>query len=303
MLLSTADAKYVDVIETVLYNSLLAGVSLDGKEYFYTNPLAVSQDLPYDFRWSKEREEYISYCNCCPPNTIRTIAEVNNYMYNLSDSGIWFNLYGGNKLNTTLLDGTEIRIEQITDYPWEGKVMLKLEKIPKKELSLYFRIPGWCSGAEIYINEEKQVSTSERSSFVGIKKKWKKGDVVMLNFHMEPMLIQANPLVEEVQNQVAIQRGPIVYCLESEDIPENYKIQDIIIPASIELKPVKSSIRNATIYALEGEAKAVKSNNWENTLYRKVIGDTESVQIKLIPYYAWGNRKNEDMNVWLPLSR
>jgi DUF1680 family protein len=303
MLLSTADAKYVDVIETVLYNSLLAGVSLDGKGYFYTNPLAVSQDLPYNLRWSKEREGYISYCNCCPPNTIRTIAEVNNYMYNLSDSGIWFNLYGGSKLNTTLLDGSEIKIEQITEYPWEGKVMLKLEKIPKNEMSMYLRVPGWCSGAEIYVNEEKQLTTSQNSSFVEIRKKWRKGDVVMLNFHMEPMLIQANPLVEEAQNQVAVQRGPVVYCLESEDIPDNYKIQDIVIPSTIQLQPRKDSIRNATLYVLEGEAKAIRNNNWDNTLYRKVTQGTESVQIKLIPYYAWGNRKKVDMNVWLPLSR
>lgn len=303
MLLSTADAKYADIIETVLYNSLLAGVSLDGKGYFYTNPLAVSQDLPYNLRWSKEREEYISYCNCCPPNTIRTIAEVHNYMYNLSDSGLYFNLYGGNKLHTTMFDGSEIKIEQITEYPWQGKVMLKLEKIPKKEFSFYFRIPGWCTGAEIYVNEDKQITSSQKSSYVKIQKKWKRGDVIMLNFHMEPLLIQSNPLVEENRNQVAIQRGPVVYCLESDDVPMGYKVQDIIIPSDIQLEPVPDSIGNATIYSLIGSAKAEKNNHWDNTLYRKVMTNPEPVQIKLIPYFAWGNRKKGDMNVWLPLSK
>jgi uncharacterized protein len=302
MLQLTADAKYADIMEEVLYNSLLAGVSLDGLGYFYTNPLAVSRDLPYTLRWSKEREGYISYCNCCPPNTIRTIAEINNYMYSLSELGIWLNFYGANTLSTTLKDGSEVQLEQVTDYPWEGKIMVKLKKVPRKEFSLFLRIPGWCDGAEIYVNGTKQMFTSEKNKYMEISRKWKKDDIVILNLPMEPMLILANPLIEEDRNQVAIQRGPVVYCLESVDIPTGYLLQDILIPSDIGLVPQKEMIGTSTIYSLQGQALAVH-NNWNGALYRKLNSSEEKVNIKLIPYYAWGNRGKGDMGVWLPLAR
>jgi DUF1680 family protein len=301
---STADAKYADIIEKILYNSLLAGVSLDGKGYFYTNPLAVSQDLTYELRWSKQREEYISYCNCCPPNTIRTIAEIHNYLYSLSDEGLFINFYGGNQLKTKLKNGAELHLSQETNYPWDGKIIINVDKVPEKSISVFLRIPGWCEKAEVSVNGVKMVSPEDYGAYYEINKSWETGDVIELNLDMKPELIRANPLVEENRNQVAVQRGPVVYCLESMDIPIDYNIFDVVIPANIEFKPVKDKIGESIIISLTGEAILIKNEDWNNLLYKKINkNEVKKDIIKLIPYYAWGNRGNSDMSVWLSLSR
>jgi len=303
MLLATADAKYADVIERVLYNSLLAGVSLDGKGYFYTNPLAVSQDLPYTLRWSKEREPYIRKCNCCPPNTIRTIAEVHNYVYSLSEKGLWVHLYGGNTL-TTRLSGGDLELRQVTEYPWRGEIQIIIDKAPEGELPIHLRIPGWCEEAEIRVNSTPFRTQIQPGTYAALERKWKQGDVVHLKLVMEADLIQTHPLVEENRNQVAVRRGPVVYCLESMDIPKETQVFDIVIPASIEFHSETTRIGDSTLNVLKGTAFTTDEDIWEGELYRKVNrAETTEVPIQLVPYYAWGNRGKGDMTVWLSFER
>ena len=144
MLEVTGDAKYADIVETALYNSVLSGVSLDGKKYFYTNPLRISADLPYTLRWPKERTEYIS-CFCCPPNTLRTVCQAQNYAYTVTPNAVYCNLYGANTLATTLKETGKIGLVQETEYPWEGAVKLTVTEAPKpskkKAFSLFLRVP------------------------------------------------------------------------------------------------------------------------------------------------------------------
>ena len=142
-----------DIVELALYNSVLSGISMDGNKFFYTNPLAASDEYPYDLRWMGGRVKYISKSNCCPPNTVRTIAEVSNYMYSVADDGLYINMYGGNDLSTKLKDGSVIKLEQQTNYPWDGNIIITIKEAPAKETSSYpFRIPGWCKNASIKIN-------------------------------------------------------------------------------------------------------------------------------------------------------
>jgi len=304
MLLITGEARYADIMELVMYNSLLAGVSLDGKGYFYTNPLCVTDDLTYTLRWSKEREEYISYCNCCPPNTVRTIAEIQNYIYSLSDKGLWINLYGGNTLSATLKDGSELKLVQETNYPWDGDIQISFIQVPEKEFSVFLRIPGWCNEAEVSVNGEKMDLSLVPGEYAELKRNWSKADKIKLILHMPVKLIEANPLVEETRNQVAVKRGPVVYCLESVDIPEGKKIFDIALPAKIDLKPGLISIKNSDIVCLEGKAEIADNSEWKGQLYREISKDnTQAANIRLIPYYAWGNRGHSEMTVWIPLKR
>jgi DUF1680 family protein len=303
MLLATADASYADIMEMVMYNSLLAGVNLDGRGYFYTNPLAVSQDLTYELRWSKEREEYINYCNCCPPNTIRTIAEIQNYFYSISDEGLWIHLYGGNTLTTELEDGSEIQLIQATNYPWDGKIRIKIEKAPEKEISVNLRIPAWSRKAMVFINGEEYQSDLVPGTYVRIKRLWNSNDVINLELPMEAKLIEANSLVEETRNQVTVKRGPVVYCLESVDLPENCSVFDIEIPVNVKFYPQQEKIGESIITSLYGNVLQIKSDDWEGQLYREISQQNEEIKIKLIPYYAWGNRGKTDMTVWLPLNR
>ena len=302
MLQVSADAKYADVLETALYNSVLSGVSLDGKRFFYTNPLRISEDLPYTLRWSKEREVYIKKCNCCPPNTVRTLCEAQNYAYSVGKNDIWCNLYGGSEFNTTLEPKQEVKLTQTTDYPWDGKVTIVVEKAPKKKIfSINLRIPEWCDNATITVNGEKFISDNKANTYTAINRQCKKGDKIELDMEMKVKLLESNPLVEETRNQTAVKRGPIVYCLEAIDIAQGKKMDDVMIPSDITLTPEKITIDGSPMMALKGTARLANEVSWKNTLYREVGKSTKTVDIKLIPYYAWGNRGKMDMTVWMPL--
>lgn len=301
MFQTTGDPKYIDNIENELYNGILSGVSLDGKDYFYTETLRRTKEYPYVLRWPKHRQRYIS-CFCCPPNTLRTLCEAQEYAYSLtgtSASGqtLYVNLYGQNSLKTK-----DLEVEQITNYPWDGKITLTVKKA-KNLSTVVLHIPNWCDQYTVLVNGDAYPVND--ASSVAINRKWKKGDVITLHLNMRPRLVEANPLVEEAKNQVAIMRGPIVYCLESQDIEGNRNINDISIPADIQLKEVPMTINGHTFTALEGEALAQDGKQWNNeTLYREISDKpVRKTCIRLIPYYAWDNRGIQDMSLWLNLAR
>ncbi len=299
MFLLTGESKYADIVELTLYNSVLSGVSMDGSKYFYTNPLASTVDYPYHLRWEGGRVPYISKSNCCPPNVVRTIAEVNSYMYSAGEKGLYVNMYGGNKISTELDDGTKIKLEQITKYPWEGKVAIEVKELSKGSANLFLRIPGWCKSFGLKQNG-KLLTAKSMNGFVELVVK--PGDKLELNLDMPAALIESNPLVEETRNQVTVKRGPIVYCIESADLPQQ-KVLDVVIPSNIKLQPVRMTIANGEVMALTGEARLLDHNQWNNTLYKEVNTNLKPVSIKLIPYYAWANRGKTDMTVWMPLMR
>ncbi|WP_316810034.1 glycoside hydrolase family 127 protein [Pedobacter heparinus] len=302
MLQISGDAKYADVMELALHNSVLSGISLDGKKFLYTNPLSYSDDLPFKQRWSKDRVPYIGLSNCCPPNVVRTIAEVSDYAYSISDKGLWFNLYGGNTINTTLADGTKLKLNQETNYPWDGNIKINVLSTGSKPYSMFFRIPGWATKADLKVNGKVENMNLTPGSYAELNRKWKAGDVVELVLPMEARLVESNPLVEENRNQIAVKRGPVVYCLESPDLPGK-KIFNVFIPANISLKATPIKIDGADMMSLEGNARLIENKDWKNVLYRPLNEASVLSPIKLVPYFAWGNRGHSEMSVWLPVSR
>jgi DUF1680 family protein len=302
MLQVTGEAKYADVMELALYNSVLSGISLNGKNFLYTNPLAYSDDLPFKQRWSKDRVPYIALSNCCPPNVVRTIAEVGDYACSISEKGLWFHLYGGNIVNTTLADGSRLTVEQETAYPWEGNIRFSIKSAGSKAFSMFFRIPGWATKAVLKVNGKGADVVLNPGSYAELNRKWKAGDQVELSLPMDAQLVEANPLVEENRNQVAVKRGPVVYCLESPDMPGK-RIFNVSLPANIALKASAMKIEGTEVMALEGVASWIEQKNWTNVLYRPITDVKTPVPIKLVPYFAWGNRGLSEMSVWLPLSR
>ena len=290
MFQTTGDAKYIDNIENELYNGILSGISLDGRDFFYTEALRRTKEFPYVMRWPKHRQRYIT-CFCCPPNTLRTLCEAQEYAYAVSGETLYVNLYGQNSLKTK-----DLEVEQTTNYPWDGQITLTVKKA-KKLSTVVLHQPDWCDKYSVTVNGEKADLT--------ITRKWKKGDVIQLTLDMRPRLVEANPLVEEAKNQVAVMRGPIVYCLEGQDIQGGYRINDIALDDDIELKEVKMTIAGHEFIALEGDAKLVNNKPWNNTtLYRELAKSPDTkVRIRLIPYYAWDNRGIQDMSLWLPLRR
>ena len=301
MLSITAEARYADVLELALYNGVLAAVSLDGKRFFYTNPLRQSDNLPFELRWSRRRQSYIG-CFCCPPNIARTIAEVAAYAYSLSDEGVWVHLYGSNVLDTCLPDGAAVRLRQQTDYPWQGKIRITVENAPQQERSLFLRIPNWSQGACASVNGQSVGQDLRCDRYFQIKRAWSVGDRIELVLPMPVQLLEAHPLVEEARNQVAVRRGPIVYCLESVDLPETVAMEQIAISPDVQFQHRPDTGLLGAVTVLEGQARVLAGRRWENTLYRRILPqETKTVDVRLIPYYTWGNRGPSEMTVWIPL--
>ena len=293
MFQTTMDPKYVDNIENELYNGILSGISLDGRDFFYTEALRRTKEFPYTMRWPKHRQRYIT-CFCCPPNTLRTLCEAQEYAYSIKGDTLWVNLYGQNTLKTK-----DLEIEQVTNYPWDGHIKLTIKKA-KTLRSIRMHIPGWSTGMTLRLNGRDILAEDLRQP-----RKWKKGDIIELGLPMRPRLMEANPLVEEAKNQIAVMRGPIVYCLEGQDIQGGYRINDIASPTDVQFKETKITMNGHEMIALEAEVPVVNQDFWRNDeLYRELRpAKNLKTKIRLIPYYAWDNRGIQDMSLWLPLAR
>jgi DUF1680 family protein len=303
MLQVTGEARFADVLELALYNGCLAGISLDGKRFFYVNTLRQLDRMPVELRWSRTRQPFIS-CFCCPPNLVRTIAEAGAYAYGQSDRGAWVHLYGGSVLDTELAGGGRLKLTQQTDYPWDGRVKITVDAAPARAFSLLLRVPGWARGASLRLNGAPERRPLRPGTYFEARRSWSAGDVLELDLPLRARLMQAHPLVEEARNQVAVQRGPIVYCLESVDLPKGVTVADVVLPAKVELRPRFEGGLLGGVTVLEGKAAAVAEAPWSGELYRELApAAPKAFDLKLVPYYAWGNRGPSEMTVWVPLTR
>jgi len=308
MLAVTGDARYADLFEQTLYNGVLPGISLDGKNYFYVNPLRKLKDFTWPLRWSRTRTPNIKSSFCCPPNVVRTIAEAHNYVYALAPDALWVNLYAASELDTAWLDGGRIKVRQETDYPWDGAVKLTLASAPSRPIAVRLRIPGWLhdGAARVRVNGQPAAGAPRPGTYFEIKRTWQAGDTIELAFDFQPALWEANPLVEETLDQVAIKSGPLVYCAESNDLPAGVKLTEVaVVPAraSEKFSARWEKIENANVRALTVPALALQRPAWSGGQLYREAGRTapREFALTLVPYYAWGNRGDTDMTVWLPV--
>lgn len=305
---ATGAARYADLFEQSLYNGVLPGISLEGMHYFYVNPLRKSEDFKWPMRWSRTRTPNLKSSFCCPPNVVRTIAEAHNYVYTLSPGALWVNLYAATSLDTTWTDGGRIKLKQETDYPWNGAIRLTIEEAPAHPVTVKLRIPQWVHEgvAQLRVNGAKASVALVPGTYAEVPGTWNKGDRIELDLPFEPTVWEANPLVEETVNQVAVRYGPLVYCLEANDLPAGVKLADVAL--SLRDEPGKftvsrTKIENASVLALKVPALALQRPAWKSgDLYREAARTTpKPVEVTMIPYYAWGNRGDTDMTVWLPV--
>jgi len=303
MFLATGEARFMDVAELALYNSVLSGMSLDGTNFFYVNPLRTTDPLPTELRWQHQRVPYVSSF-CCPPNLVRTIAGSAQYAYAKSADTIWVNLYGASELETELTGVGKVKLTQETEYPWNGRVRIKIVSAPEKEFTLKLRIPGWAKDAKIRVNHRPAAAgILPAATFAELRRAWKAGDTVDLDLRMETELIEANPLVEETLGQVAVKRGPVVYCLESVDLPKGVKPLDILLSPGMKIHARYDHRLLRGVAVLEGKALARSDREWTDTLYRELKpAQTKTINLRLIPYSVWANRGAHEMSVWLPLN-
>ena len=301
MLSITGDARYADIMERVLYNSALSGFSLDGKHYFYTNPLRRTFDAPF-LKWDKPTRQSYLECFCCPTNISRTLSKTHGWAYSIANDSVWVNLYGTNVLDTELTYQKKIQLWQDTKYPWDGKVKITVHVPQTTTFSMNVRIPGWSKDVEIHVNGERLTDKLKAGMYTEITRKWSDGDTVELNIPMPVEIVRSDPRIEENRNCAAIQRGPIVYCLESIDLPDCTHVSDIVFNIGSELKAmVENPFPNLLggVTTIKGKAFLKKEMVWENQLYQSL--DLKPIDITLIPYYAWSNRGVTEMTVWLPL--
>jgi DUF1680 family protein len=263
----TGDSKYTDVLERSLYNGALAGISLEGDRFFYVNPLASRGD--------HHRKEWYGTA-CCPSQISRFLPSVGNYIYGVSGDALWVNLYIGSSAKIDL--GKEsLTLKQQTRYPWDGKVEISMEELKKtlrKEMRL--RIPGWCKSYSITVNGEKLENVPVEQGYAVIERSWKRGDKVSLTLEMPVEVIQADPRVTANAGKRAIQRGPLVYCVEEVDNPSFDGINLTADTRYIGQKATMLTDEVVVIDALHGE-------------------DT----IRFVPYYLWDNRAPGQMKVWV----
>jgi hypothetical protein len=282
------DARYADVMECALYNGVLAGVSLDGTRFFYVNPLA-SLGRHHRSPWFG--------CACCPPNVARTLAALGGYAYATTDQALWVNLYIQGSVATTL-QGHKLTLKVTTDYPWEGKVTLQPQLASPAEFQLRLRAPGWCEGAALSLNGQAVSNPVVERGYLVLARQWRQGDTVELNLPMSIQRIAANPRVKDDLNALALQRGPLVYCLEACDQSE--PLATLVLAAGAELRAEMAPDLLGGVVVLKGNAEAAAEPDWEGRLYQPAA-PARRVAITAIPYYAWDNRAPGPMKVWLPV--
>ena len=228
-------SEYVDIMERTLYNGILSGVSLDGKQYFYSNPLEVCPEIYADRENNHnvkiERQGWFGCC-CCPTNLARLITSIENYLYTKIENTLYVNLYAASEFETKYADN-KISIIQETQFPWSGKVCFEITA--EKECTIAFRIPNWADGYSLRINGELINETSEKNGFINITKVW--NDKLELEFNMPVRVIYPNPAVRNDMGKVALQRGAVIYCLEEADngkVLSNMRLCDENIISSFE---------------------------------------------------------------------
>ena len=296
-------SKYADIMELVMFNSGLSGIALDGKHYCYANPLRQIDGARDYSKMNTEfpvRQSYLE-CFCCPPNLVRTISQLSGWAYSKSANGIAVNLYGGNELNTTLLDGSKISLTQVTNYPWEGNVTITVNACKKDAFDVMLRIPKWAAGTTIKVNGEDAKISVKEGEFAIINRKWKKGDVLTVDMPMDVKFVEGNARIEEVRNQVAVKRGPIVYCVETPDLPKGTKIVDLYLKSNAPLKAQYHSDLLSGVSTIETEL-SVRKLSEKTSMYNEVSKPKfETIKTRLVPYYSWNNRGEAEMTVFLPI--
>ena len=307
MLAATGEARFADVFERMLYNAVNVGMSLDGKLYCYANPLESpgKSDPNWHSREGTTRNPWYNVL-CCPPNIQRTLGALPGYMYSTSKDGLYIHLYDNSLLDWHLEEGTGLKVEQKTNYPWDGKVEIIVSPAKKAQFTLYVRIPGWASSAKVRA-EGKEIKDVKPGTYLALSRKWEAGDRVELDFDMRPQFVASHPLVYENTGKVAVQRGPLVYALEQLDQPVGTSVASVGLPATAtgaetcRAEHRTDLLGGITVVRCKGLAYDPAGGLTE--LYRTAgplrqrVGP--EVDLTFIPYYAWANREPSPMRVWV----
>lgn len=305
MLHADNNSEYADIMETLLYNGIMSGISTDGKSYFYENPLQVLPEKTKFYRYNHgsgetTRREWFG-CSCCPPNIARLIASLGDYLYSVSENELRLNLYAGS-VTEAVLGGVKTKFVQTTSYPWDETVTLKVSPEKAASFAVLFRLPSWCRKASMKVNGKNfKFADKIKDGFIRIERVWKKGDTVEFNMSMPVEFIYAHPCVVADSGKAAVQRGPVVYCFEEADNGKNLSALFLDTRKKAELSSFKVDYIKVPAIKLEAERLSLKG--WENSLYSNSRPEFEKAELKAIPYFLWANRGTGEMTVWVNYKR
>ena len=312
MLLITGEARFADVMETIIYNGFLSGVSLAGTEYFYSNPLTANTDAASTHPSAEggwQRQAWWP-CTCCPPNVERTLASLPGHLFTTSAEGIWVHFYDACAAELALDDGTPVQLQVETAYPWEEDIKITVNPATTAEFALMLRIPTWTEGAAVLVNGEPAAENPKTGDYLALQRTWQPGDAVELRLPMPVRFTQSHPYVADNHGCVAIQRGPVVYCFEDVDNPEVpvrdlHLADDRLTAEHWQAEHQPELLGGVTVLRGEGLRPALSLQS--GPLYRpatiRQATSWQRVPVAAIPYYAWANRGESAMRVWVPVLR
>lgn len=301
MWLIEPDSVYGDVAEQALYNTVLSGISLSGDSFFYENPLSANPQRN-EFNDSRPNglKEHLPIlervkvfdCSCCPPNLLRVVGSIADYMYSVAEDVIYAHCYMNGDA-TIDVNGNKVQLEQKTQYPLDG--IIEITTKTQGNYTLALRIPGWSKDARITINGQS-ISTSIINGYAYIKGSWKVGDKVTLDLPMKVKVLEASSKVIDLSGRAAVTRGPLVYCAEALDNP--YELRDVRISRCADYEIAQEKMNNLEIATIRTEARVREE---VDALYYDEAVSKKAVPLKLIPYFAWANRGVAEMTTWFLL--
>lgn len=296
-------SEYADVIERALYNIIIGSMSQDGKRFFYVNPLEVwpqaSAENPGKRHVKAERQKWFG-CACCPPNLARILSSLGEYIYTTEAGRINCHLFIGSESTITLDDAVQVGLKQVCSLPWKGEATLELSLAQPRSFTLALRVPYWCDGQpQLLINGEKEDAYTAQNGYAIIERIWTDGDTVTWLLPMEAHLIQANPLIRSNAGKAAIQRGPLVYCVEQAD--NGTPLASLSLQSGTRLKVKADADMLGGTVRIEAEGfRDATPEAWASAEpYRRWAPSAEPVALHAVPYFQWGNRGVGEMAVWI----
>ncbi|MCE4050427.1 glycoside hydrolase family 127 protein [Bacillus sp. Au-Bac7] len=300
MLKNEADSTYSDTLERALYNGVISGMALDGKHFFYVNPLESNPENslkdPGKSHVKPTRPAWFG-CACCPPNLARLLASIHKYLYSQKGDCLYANLYIANKAEIDW-NGKQIEITQESNYPWEGEAKFQFQLEEPAEFGFCLRIPAWSKTYKVTVNGI-EISDSLMNGYMVIRRTWETGDEICVTLDMSIQEWSANPHVKADLNKIAIQRGPIVYCMEEADNGKCLHLFRLPKNKQYHYRYDSELFGGAGLIDVTAEKRVVEQE-WESQLYSQGMAELyEAASLTLIPYYAWANRSVGEMQVWL----
>ncbi|MFD3246145.1 glycoside hydrolase family 127 protein [Rahnella aquatilis] len=303
MLQMDADSRYADVMERALYNTVLAGMALDGKHFFYVNPLEVHpKSIPFNHIYDHVkpvRQRWFG-CACCPPNIARLLASLGHYIYTQRPDGVDINLYIGSDVDATI-GGKALRLKQSGGYPWAERVLIEIDTDQPLEATLALRLPDWCGSPQVTLNGHPLELTSlTQRGYLRLTQEWQKGDRIEMTLPMPVTRVKGNALLRHVAGKVAVQRGPLVYCLEQAD--NGSELHNIRLPHNAQFRLISGSglFAGKTLLQTQGERRtSVQASQQPLYRYNPPAQETVPQTLTFVPYFTWANRGEGEMRVWV----